>query len=56
VTPSAAGISGKAGLLDVHGRGLVIVEALADEWGAHLADDMGGKVVWAAFGVPALQP
>jgi hypothetical protein len=56
VTPSAAGISGKAGLLDVHGRGLVIVEALADAWGAHLTDDTGGKVVWAAFDVPAPWP
>jgi anti-sigma regulatory factor (Ser/Thr protein kinase) len=49
-------IPGQAGPFDVHGRGLVIVEALADEWGAHLADDMGGKVVWAAFGVSAPQP
>ncbi|GAA2087281.1 ATP-binding protein [Actinomadura alba] len=38
---------GVAGPLDVHGRGLVIVAALADEWGAHHVDD--GKVVWAAF-------
>jgi hypothetical protein len=45
-------IPGEAGPFDVHGRGLVIVEALADEWGAHLTDDMGGKVVWAAFDVP----
>jgi anti-sigma regulatory factor (Ser/Thr protein kinase) len=44
---------GEAGPFDVHGRGLVIVEALADEWGARLTDEMGGKIVWAAFEVPA---
>jgi hypothetical protein len=38
---------GTAELLDVHGRGLVIVEAVADDWGAHLVD--GGKVTWAAL-------
>jgi two-component sensor histidine kinase len=47
---------GEAGPFDVRGRGLVIVEALADEWGAHLADNRGGKVVWAAFDVPASRP
>ena len=33
---------------DVHGRGLAIVEALADDWGAHRLED-GGKIVWAAL-------
>jgi hypothetical protein len=37
-----------AGPLDVHGRGLVIVQALADDWGTCPAAD-GGKVVWAAL-------
>jgi anti-sigma regulatory factor (Ser/Thr protein kinase) len=46
----------EAGPFDVHGRGLVIVDALADEWGAYLADGRGGKIVWAAFDVPASQP
>jgi anti-sigma regulatory factor (Ser/Thr protein kinase) len=49
-------IPGEAGPFDVRGRGLVIVEALADEWGARLTDDTGGKVVWAAFDVPAPRP
>jgi anti-sigma regulatory factor (Ser/Thr protein kinase) len=46
----------EAGPLDVHGRGLVIVDALADEWGAYLTDGGGGKIVWAAFDVPAPRP
>jgi anti-sigma regulatory factor (Ser/Thr protein kinase) len=46
----------EAGPFDVHGRGLVIVDALADEWGAYLTDGRGGKIVWAAFDVPAPQP
>ena len=33
--------------LAVNGRGLSIVEALADDWGCDLQD--GGKVVWAEF-------
>ena len=47
---------GEAGPSDVHGRGLVIVEGLADEWGARLTDDIGGKVVWAAFDLPTPRP
>jgi hypothetical protein len=43
-------ISGDAGPFEVHGRGLVIVEALADAWGAQLTDHTRGKVVWAASG------
>ncbi|MFC7382093.1 ATP-binding protein [Sphaerisporangium rhizosphaerae] len=48
----------------VHGRGLAIVEALADRWGViHAADETGtGKTVWAAWhrarttpGVPCTQ-
>lgn len=34
-------------LLDLSGRGLVIVEALARAWGARPAED--GKVTWAAL-------
>lgn len=34
--------------LEIDGRGLIIVEALSEEWGAHLIDD-GGKVVWATL-------
>ncbi len=33
------------------GRGLALVDALADRWGHDAVD--GGKVVWAAFGEPA---
>ncbi|MFC4533882.1 ATP-binding protein [Sphaerisporangium dianthi] len=35
----------------IHGRGLAIVEALADRWGVvHTADETGtGKTVWAAW-------
>jgi anti-sigma regulatory factor (Ser/Thr protein kinase) len=46
----------EAGPFDVHGRGLAIVDALADEWGAYLTDGGGGKIVWAAFDVPAPRP
>jgi anti-sigma regulatory factor (Ser/Thr protein kinase) len=40
---------GDRDLLDVNGRGLVIVEALADNWGARTVE--GGKVTWAALNV-----
>jgi hypothetical protein len=33
------------------GRGLLIVECLADAWGHHPAD--GGKVVWCELGFSA---
>lgn len=36
--------------LDIHGRGLVIVEAVADDWGARRV--VGGKVTWAALDIP----
>jgi len=32
-----------------HGRGLLILDAMADEWGCHPTAD--GKVVWATIGV-----
>jgi len=35
--------------LDEGGRGLMLVEALADEWGS-APDVLGGKVVWAKVG------
>ncbi len=34
-----------------HGRGLVLVDALADAWGDRTAD--GGKVVWCELALPA---
>ena len=37
--------------LSIGGRGLVMVDALADDWGYELRD--GGKVVWADFGTKA---
>lgn len=36
---------------DLEGRGLNIVEALADEWG-HRTAEADGKVVWARFRTP----
>ncbi|MFB7271711.1 ATP-binding protein [Streptomyces sp. NPDC056244] len=37
------------------GRGLLLVEALADEWG--VAERVGpGKVVWASLAVPVVRP
>lgn len=41
---------GTSGFLCVGGRGLVIVEALAADWGAHRVEE-GGKIVWAALDV-----
>jgi anti-sigma regulatory factor (Ser/Thr protein kinase) len=35
---------------DVNGRGLVIVEALADRWGVRVTSE--GKAVWCEFAVP----
>jgi anti-sigma regulatory factor (Ser/Thr protein kinase) len=35
-----------------HGRGLVLVDALADSWGDRAAD--GGKVVWCELAIPSL--
>jgi anti-sigma regulatory factor (Ser/Thr protein kinase) len=34
-----------------HGRGLLILDAMADEWGTHPTAD--GKVVWATISVNA---
>jgi anti-sigma regulatory factor (Ser/Thr protein kinase) len=34
-----------------HGRGLLLVDFLADAWGHHAAD--GGKVVWCAVAIPS---
>jgi anti-sigma regulatory factor (Ser/Thr protein kinase) len=42
---------GAPGFLGVGGRGLMIVEALAADWGAHRVDE-GGKIVWAALDLP----
>ncbi|WP_407560005.1 ATP-binding protein [Streptomyces sp. 184] len=40
---------------DDHGRGLLLVEALADDWGT--SDRSGpGKSVWATFKVPQAKP
>jgi len=36
---------------DLHGRGLVIVDALSERWGADQTDD--GKEVWAELAIPA---
>jgi anti-sigma regulatory factor (Ser/Thr protein kinase) len=30
-----------------NGRGLLLVEAISDQWGSYPAGDEGGKVVWA---------
>ncbi|MFF5111788.1 ATP-binding protein [Streptosporangium sp. NPDC000509] len=38
-----------------HGRGLAIVEALADRWGVVPARGGGGKTVWAAWGTSRLE-
>jgi hypothetical protein len=32
-----------------NGRGLLLVETLSAEWGAHLLEGSSGKVVWAAI-------
>jgi anti-sigma regulatory factor (Ser/Thr protein kinase) len=37
------------GLYDTSGRGLQIVEELADEWGVIPKEETGGKVVWATI-------
>jgi hypothetical protein len=34
-----------------HGRGLLLVDALADSWGHRAAD--GGKVVWCEVAIPS---
>jgi anti-sigma regulatory factor (Ser/Thr protein kinase) len=33
-----------------HGRGLLLIDALADSWGHRAAD--GGKIVWCAVAIP----
>lgn len=39
-------------LMDVGGRGLVLVEHLSDAWGVNAGPD-GGKSVWASFATAA---
>lgn len=48
-------------LLDEHGKGIGIVDFVADRWGAHLSrsrlcPQMPGKVVWCAFGMTGRWP
>lgn len=40
-----------------HGRGLLIVDSLADDWGVSIAPGGGGKIVWFLIGgnIPAQQ-
>jgi anti-sigma regulatory factor (Ser/Thr protein kinase) len=45
--PPAAGVC--ADLLDTSGRGMAILDALADRWGTRPAADGPGKVVWLAL-------
>jgi anti-sigma regulatory factor (Ser/Thr protein kinase) len=33
-----------------NGRGLLLVEAISEQWGWYFPDDSGGKVVWARLG------
>jgi anti-sigma regulatory factor (Ser/Thr protein kinase) len=37
-----------------HGRGLLILEAMADQWGS--VPTGNGKVVWAQLGIPGTRP
>ena len=39
------------GVMDLNGRGLMIVELLSHEWGINI-DDHGSKSVWASFPEP----
>ena len=41
----------QAGIACNHGRGLLLVEAMADSWGHRAAD--GGKVVWCEMAIPS---
>lgn len=34
------------------GRGLMLVEAISDQWSWYLAHETGGKVVWALCNTP----
>jgi phosphoserine phosphatase RsbU/P len=38
------------GPLDPNGRGILLLDSIADEWGTEVRDD--GKTVWFEFGVP----
>ena len=40
-----------AGIADDRGRGLLLVDVLADSWGHRAAD--GGKIVWCAVQIPS---
>ncbi|MCT9093491.1 ATP-binding protein [Streptomyces sp. ASQP_92] len=42
-----------AGLEAENGRGLLLVGAFADAWGASPRSDAAGKWMWAAFSAPA---
>jgi anti-sigma regulatory factor (Ser/Thr protein kinase) len=42
----------KADIAADHGRGLILVDALADAWGHRAAP--GGKVVWCELAIPSL--
>ena len=39
------------GIASYHGRGLLLIDALADSWGHRAAD--GGKIVWCAVAIPS---
>lgn len=43
-------VPGEPGALDEHGRGLLIVQSLSEEWG-WTPHPLGGKTVWAALTV-----
>jgi anti-sigma regulatory factor (Ser/Thr protein kinase) len=38
---------------DEHGRGLLLVDTLSDEWGVDSERHRPGRVVWVTLGVPA---
>jgi len=47
-------VPGSPGDFDESGRGLTLVTALTEMWGAYPADTTaGGKVVWAEINIPA---
>lgn len=35
-----------------HGRGLMLVEAISEQWGWYTRDDSGGKFVWTIIRLP----
>lgn len=48
-------VRGEPELDDEHGRGLLIVETLSADSGAHLLEGSTGKIVWALIEPPALR-